>query len=225
MRSRSLSLLCAALAMTCASAACAQSSPGQPSTAQATPAPAAPRPSANRFEPMVDPALARIDAAIRQAELGRHDASGHGDIAAHPLYRWVEYAALRRDINTLPPARATAFLQRYEGDAVASEFRQAWLAGAARRDDAAAFLAAWDDGVDDVRLRCGKLDAQRRLGRTDAQWTREAQEIWRGSGESRPDQCDPVFAALADAGNLTPALSWERIEKAAAAWQPGVMRV
>lgn len=211
--------------MTCASAACAQSSPGQPAAKQTTPAAAVPRPADNRFEPMVDPALPLIDEAIRQAELGRHDASGHGDIAAHPLYRWVEYAALKRDIDTLPPARAQAFLQRYQGDAVASEFRQAWLTAAARREDAAAFLAAWDDGIDDIRLRCGKLDAQRRLGRTGAEWTREAQDIWRGSGESRPDQCDPVFAALADAGHLPPALSWERIEKAAAEWQPGVMRV
>ena len=47
--------------------------------------------------------------------------------------------------------------------------------------------------------------------------------MWR-SGKSLPDECDPVFAALAASGGLGDALRWERIELAAAEWEPGVMR-
>src|SRR5690606_9052157 len=49
-------------------------------------------------------------------------------------------------------------------------------------------------------------------------------EIWRSSGESLPDECDPPFAALDARGGLTPELRWERLELATAEWNPGVMR-
>src|SRR3546814_13090638 len=61
-------------------------------------------------------------------------------------------------------------------------------------------------------------------GATDAQWIKDAQDIWRSSGKSLPDACDPAFAALAAKGGLSPELRWERIELAATQWQPGVMR-
>ncbi|MDG4869629.1 hypothetical protein P8631_16725, partial [Guyparkeria sp. 1SP6A2] len=69
-----------------------------------------------------------------------------------------------------------------------------------------------------------ELNARLATGKADAKWTSDAQALWRGSGKSLPDACDPVFAALADRGGLTPALRWERIDAAADAQQPGVMR-
>src|SRR5690606_36983454 len=72
--------------------------------------------------------------------------------------------------------------------------------------------------------RCAELQARQRTGAADAQWTREAQAMWRSSGKSLPGECDPVFAALAASGGLDDALRWERIELAAAEWEPGVMR-
>ncbi|KGM54706.1 lytic murein transglycosylase [Lysobacter arseniciresistens ZS79] len=173
----------------------------------------------------VDPRQARIEAAISAAERGDFDAAHFGDLADHPLYRWVEYAGLRRNIDSVSNERATGFLQRHRGEAVAGAFREPWLAAAARRDDDAAFLAAWSDEVDSTKLRCAKLDAQLTLGRIDAKWTSDAQAVWNGSkGESLPDDCNPVFAALAARGGLTDAMRWQRFDEAAAAWQPGVMR-
>jgi soluble lytic murein transglycosylase len=144
--------------------------------------------------------------------------------ASHPLQGWVEYAALRRDLDTLAPARGQAFLQRYRDQPVAQVFREAWLASLARRADWATFRAAWSPATTSTALRCHELEARLRTGNTDAQWTRDVQAVWRSSGNSLPDACDPAFAALAAQGGLTPALRWERIEKAAEAWQPGVMR-
>lgn len=144
--------------------------------------------------------------------------------ASHPLQGWVEYAALRRDLDTLAPARGQAFLQRYRDQPVAQVFREAWLPSLARRADWATFRAAWSPATTSTALRCQELEARLRTGNTDAQWTRDVQAAWRSSGNSLPDACDPAFAALAAQGGLTPALRWERIEKAAEAWQPGVMR-
>ena len=168
------------------------------------------------------PADTAIADAISAAERGQPVDAAR--FANAPLYGWLEYAGLRRNIDSLPPEQAQSFLQRYQGQAVAETFRSVWLAALSRRKEWPAFLAAWSPSVDDVALRCAELQAREAAGRSDAQWTKDAQAIWAGSGKSLPDSCDPVFASLAAKGGLTQELRWQRIEKAASEWQPAVMR-
>ncbi|HVI24898.1 MAG TPA: transglycosylase SLT domain-containing protein [Xanthomonadaceae bacterium] len=170
-----------------------------------------------------DPQLPAIREALAAAERGDLDAGARPQLAAHPLYGWVEYAALRRNIDRLPADQARAFLQRHPGDAVGQAFRELWLAATARRQDWPAFLAAWRPGIKAVALRCAELDARQATGRADAQWVADAQALWR-TGESLPDACDAPFAVLAAKGGLPPALRWERIELAIDAGNPGVIR-
>ena len=166
----------------------------------------------------------QIQAALQAAESGRLDASQYSpSLAAHPLYGWVEFAALKRDIDTLSNARAQAFLKRYEGQAVADAFRGVWLPALSRRQDWPTLRAVWKP-TSNVGLQCAELNARQALGKADAQWTLDAQKIWTSTGKSLPDSCDPVFALLGANGGLTPALRWERIDKAAAEQQPAVMR-
>lgn len=143
---------------------------------------------------------------------------------SHSLRGWAEYAALIRDLDTLPAARAQAFLQRYREQPVAGVFRAAWLAALAKDEDWPTFRSAWSPDITSTALRCHDLQARQATGAADAQWTRDAQALWRSSDRSLPDACDAPFAALAARGGLTPELRWERLEKAAEAWQPGVMR-
>ena len=171
---------------------------------------------------MAAPGDAQVQAALQAAEAGQdYDAAA---IAASPVAGWVEYASLRRNIDTLPPQRGQDFLARYRGQAVAEAFRQVWLPALARRQDWPDFLAAWSPSVQDTSLRCVALNARQALGQADAGWTADAQAIWRSSGKSLPGECDAVFALLAARGGLPPALRWERIDKAAGEWQPAVMR-
>ncbi|TXH75152.1 MAG: lytic murein transglycosylase [Lysobacteraceae bacterium] len=142
----------------------------------------------------------------------------------HLLSGWIEYAGLRRNIDTLPAAEGRAFLERYRGQAVAEAFRPEWLAALARREDWPALRASWTTDIRDTALRCAELNARQALGAADALWTRDAQALWRSSGKSLPKDCDAPMSILAARGGLTPELRWERIEKAAAEWQPGVMR-
>ena len=160
---------------------------------------------------------AALEAAARGQPVPAH-------IASHPAHGWVEFAALRRNLQTLPVEQGQAFLARYAGQAVAESFRAEWLHALHRRQDWAAIRAAWSPEVTNTTLRCIELDARRHLGAADAQWDAQVQEIWRSSGDSLPDQCDGPFAALQARGALTPELRWERLELAAAAWNPGVMR-
>ena len=220
---RPYSLLFAALAATLATSACAQ-------TTAAAPALPAVKPAAIRNAlpaPAVDTQLPRVRAAIEAAERGPFDAAQYADIARHPLYGWVEYAALRRGIDTVNNGQAQDFLSRRGNQASGDAFRDIWLAATARREDWAAFTAAWTPksgaGKErSVSLRCAELNARQALGKADAQWTRDAQAIWRSSGKSLPDSCDAPFAVLAAQGGLSPELRWERIVAAAAEWPPAV---
>ena len=161
--------------------------------------------------------------AIDNAERGQFDASAAASLRNHPLYGWLEYVALRRNIDTLGTAQAQDFLKRYQGQAVAETFRAAWLPALARRQDWPTLLANWKP-ADDAGLRCAELNARQATGKADAQWVTDAQALWRRSGKSLPDGCDPVFAVLASRGGLPPALRWERIDAAADAQQAAVMR-
>lgn len=169
--------------------------------------------------------LDRVAAAIESAERGTLDAATERALASHPLHGWIEYASLRNKLDATPIPVGESFLSRYKGKPVAEAFRADWLASLARREDWAAFRAAWSPSIDDTKLRCMELVARLRTGATDAQWTRDAQAMWTGSGKSLPDTCDPVFAALQERGALTPELRWQRFDKAVAEANAPVMRV
>jgi soluble lytic murein transglycosylase len=166
--------------------------------------------------------LSRARVALDAAERGEQAASPLP--TDHPLAGWVEYAALRRSIDTLPAADGQAFLSRYRGQPVAEAFREQWLAALARREDWPSFRSAWSASIKSTALRCAELNARQALGAIDADWTRDAQALWRASGKSLPNECDAPMSILAAKGGLAPALRWERIEKAANEWQPAVMR-
>lgn len=166
---------------------------------------------------------AQVRAAIEAAERGQFDAAQYAQLNRDPLYGWIEYAALRRNIDTLPAAQAQAFLSRYQGQPVAEAFRELWLPAAARRQDWPTFRAAWSPSIKDSTLRCAELNARQATGAADAQWTKDAQALWR-TGKALPGECETVFAVLAAKGGLPPALRWERLDLAAAEWQSTVMR-
>ena len=162
--------------------------------------------------------------AFDLAGRGLLDDAGLAAHAGQPLAGWLEYAALRSRLDTLPPARGAAFLSRQGRSPAGIAFRNDWLAALARRNEWTAFLAAWDPTIDDAGLRCLHAQARMALGQADATWTRGLQAVWGGSGTSLPAACDAPFALLAAQGGLPDDLRWARFDLAADAAQPGVMR-
>jgi soluble lytic murein transglycosylase len=164
--------------------------------------------------------------AIETARRVPLDSSQTAALRGHPLYPWLEYANLSRNLDQVDTAQAQDFLNRYDGQAVADLFRERWLPVLAKRRDWGTLLQNWRT-TDNVALRCANLQAQdatRKQGNPDAGWINEAQAIWRSGSKSLPDLCNPVFARLAESGGLLPALRWERIDAAAAAHETSVMR-
>jgi len=163
------------------------------------------------------------DAALRRA-LEAAEAGEPIPVLEHPARGWVEYAALRRRLDTLPLQQASDFLARYQGQAVAASFRSEWLRAAYRRKAWAAFRAAWSETITQPMLRCMALDVRRQRGESGPEWVKDVQTIWRSSGKSLPDECDASFADLSARGELTQALRWERWDKAAAEGERTMMR-
>ncbi|WP_101926082.1 lytic transglycosylase domain-containing protein [Luteimonas sp. 4-12] len=164
---------------------------------------------------------ASLRAALQAAERGQPAPTS---LAAHPAYGWIEFAALRRNLDTLPTAQADAFLTRYRDQPVATEFRAAWLRALAKRGDWAGVRAAWQPSITTTALQCIELDARQRTGAADAQWTRDTQAIWRSTGKSLPDACNAPLSALAASGGLDDALRWERFDLAVADWDATMLR-
>ncbi len=165
-----------------------------------------------------------LRAAIEDAEQGHFDPTQAAAFKQHPLYGWLEYAYLRRTIDQVSDVQAQDFLKRYAGQPVAESFRALWLAALARRQDWPTLLANWKP-TDNLGLRCAQLNARQATGHADAQWVQEAQALWRSSVKSSStDGCDTVFDALQARGGISDALRWERVEAAADAQQPAVMR-
>jgi soluble lytic murein transglycosylase len=212
------SSLLAILALACPGLAC-------PGLARATQAPPAqPSPLQQRAPiklPTPDPALkAAFDTASRS---GLNDLALAG-FSTQPLAGWLEYASLRKQLDTLPLARGNAFLLAHKGEAVGEAFRNEWLAAVAKRNEWPTFLSLWDAGIDDPSLRCQRLAALAASNRIDKSWAADAQALWRSSGKGLPASCDAPFALLAARGELSDALRWERFDLAVEAAQPAVMR-
>ena len=140
MKRHSLSLLLAATLLLTGTSACAQN---------------------------LDARRSAMRTAIDNAERGQFDAAAGTALRSHPLYGWLEYSALRRDIDTLGTAQAQDFLKRYQGQAVAESFRSVWLAALARRKDWPALLANWQI-TNDPGLQCAGLAARLATGKADA---------------------------------------------------------
>ena len=151
-----------------------------------------------------------------------------GRLAGHPLLPYVRFAALRADPAGGSDAEIERFLADHGDTPLAGRLRPGYLdrlAGAGRwADYARVFEQDADPKSASVERQCAYLQALLETGRADEALRPERMEpIWL-HGRSRPDACDPAFAAWEAAGGLTPERVWGRIRLALEADQPGLAR-
>ena len=183
---------------------------------------------AESHPPATDSPQARSDAALKAAidaaTRGEADAAAlAARVRQHPAAGWVDYARLRRSIDTLIPAEADAFLAAHANDAVGRSFREDWLAALSRRNDWPRFLATWQPTIERASLRCMALNARHEVNPADATWAQDVRRQWL-SGKPVSAECNPAFEAWEASGGLTDALRWQRIDLAIAENQPALMR-
>jgi soluble lytic murein transglycosylase len=137
------------------------------------------------------------------------------------LAPYLDYAGLRRDLRTLEPARARAFLGEQAGTQLGAQFRREWLTELARRQDWPAFI---EDDREDAGaapgLRCLRLRA--RLEQGDGAGVREELLALWPTGQGLPDACDPAIAHGRAQGWLDASHTWQRLRLAMDAGNAGL---
>lgn len=120
---------------------------------------------------------------------------------------WPDLRAtyLRATIGKLPPSEIEAFLEQYGALRPARELRYRFalhLASSGNFESYQRIYQRFYQGQDITRLDCLALQAELDAGRR-SRVDQRAVELWL-VGKSQVDECDPVFAYLADANLLGP---------------------
>ncbi len=172
-----------------------------------------------------------IDARDRQAFAAAFAAAQSGPdghwrelargLEDYPLYPYLVHAELVRQGPKADPGAVRRFLAEHPDSLLGDDLRARWLKRLAERGDWSAFLADWAPTAD-LGLQCLRLRARRATADHDG-LTAEIARLW-VTPRALPQACDELAAWLRAAGALTPALAWQRIDAAARAGEPAVMR-
>ena len=156
---------------------------------------------------MATPAFAQSDkdfldarAAYERGDRMRLDALAP-KLADHVLAPYVDYWQKKLGIDTATDAEITAYLERWPRTPLADRLRIDWLKSLGKRGDWATFAALYPPpSGEDTELACYGIQYRRQR---DGNGTlADAKPLW-FTGQSTPDACDPLFAALLAANDLT----------------------
>lgn len=151
-------------------------------------------------EPL-DARRAEIQAAFAAAERGELTLADVARLQSHPLSGWLEVLVRERDLARLDREGLTAVLEALGPQPAANRLRTAWLRRAAAENRWQDLLAHYREPAD-TPLQCAALQARAATGSIDTAWTETALALWL-SADSQPAACDPVFATLAQRGELS----------------------
>ena len=125
----------------------------------------------------------------------------------HPLQAYLDFHRLRAALPDLAPDRINDYARRYPDSPLPNDIRQlATVAyGKAKKWDA--LLAVISDAPSATARQCYYYQAK--LANGDDTALQAAAQIW-ASGQSRPNQCDPLFDQAQARGVIDDAAIWER---------------
>ena len=136
-------------------------------------------------------------------------------LTGHPLERYVRYWQLKPRLDDAPADAVAAFLERYPDGPLGDRLRLDWLKVLGKRGDWDRFALGYPPpSGEDVELTCYAI--QYRYRHDGAAALAQAKPLW-FTGQSTPDSCAPLFAALIARGDLSSADRRQRFRLATAA--------
>ncbi|AXR05298.1 lytic murein transglycosylase [Salinimonas sediminis] len=162
----------------------------------------------------------RVENALRTTSRTKLDTLDD-DIAAlksYPLYPYLVRQRLYRQMDITHRPQIETFLATYNGQPVSYGMRGSWLRYLSERNDKSAFLANYREGLG-ATITCQYLRYQLQGAANPKYWLNKVKPIWL-SGQSQPNECDPIFRQWQQAGMLTEELILGRIRKAADSGNP-----
>ncbi len=129
----------------------------------------------------------------------------------YPLLPYLEFQALQKKLAGLSSDQVDDFITRYADSPLAPRMRRLWLKELARRGKWWTYVVFYRPKLG-VTYQCHYLTALLETGKREKALA-ETTPIWL-HGQSRPEACDRILETWIDAGRLTPALAWKRVELA-----------
>jgi soluble lytic murein transglycosylase len=126
----------------------------------------------------------------------------------YPLYPYLRYEYLRRNLLKIKDSDIISFLERYHDLPVAAGLRKSWLKLLVKRSHWQTFLDNYTP-QSDVKMECYQLQA--RIKTNNSTFLLEDIRTTWLAGKSLPPQCDPAFALLYKSDFMTNELVWERL--------------
>ena len=129
-------------------------------------------------------------------------------LETYPLFPYLRFETLKRELSSLPVADVEAFLEAQRGTPLAARMREAWLRELGQQHQWALYdrfyaMSAKPD------LACIALRAKLELGKLNA-LTESARALWL-TPKAASEACSPVFDALYASGALPDSLVRERV--------------
>jgi peptidoglycan lytic transglycosylase len=136
-------------------------------------------------------------------------------LTGHVLERYVRYWQLKSRLDDANPEDVQSFIARFPDGPLAERLRVDWLKALGKRGDWNRFALDYPPpSGEDTELACYAV--QYRYQRDGAGALSGARPLWL-TGQSTPDACEPLFAALFARGDLSQADRRERFRLASAA--------
>lgn len=139
----------------------------------------------------------------------------------YPLYPYLVYEDLKKNISIQNEDRILTFLDKYSSTPLEQKLRQDWLSFLADNNQWTRLIRDYQVQTSQT-LQCNYARALLETGKKDQAWE-QAQKLWL-YGRSRPSACDPVFDAWRNEDKLTTDLTWKRIELSIEQGQLGLVR-
>ena len=133
-------------------------------------------------------------------------------LADHVLATYVEYWQKKLRIDTASDAEIASYLERWPKSPLADRLRIDWLKSLGKRGQWATFATLYPLATgEDTEVACYGIQYRRQRD-GNASLT-DAKPLW-FTGQNTPDACEPLFAALIAANDLTVDDRWARFRLA-----------
>ena len=126
----------------------------------------------------------------------------------YPLYPYLRFIELQRNINNTSTQKIQHFLQTYHNTPLANKLYFRWINSLARRGKSKA-LVQYFRPTQNTRLLCNYANALHRVGKKSTAFSLMG-ELWQ-TGSSLPKSCDPILKKWKKAGYMTSSRLWARI--------------
>lgn len=164
----------------------------------------------------------QFKSAMRQADsstaVSDQDLS---NLKEYPLYPYLEYQVLSRQIDSLPAAQLQSFIDRNNDTPLAGRLLFSWAYHSGTNANWSAFDQAWQQiQRPSTRLQCLHAHSLLENNHAETAW-KEARSLWT-VGHSQPDECDPVFSAWLKSGHFNQQDAYARHLQALMQGNPGL---